>query len=323
MADAAPAAVPSVPGTAGNQSGTGTALPANAYPDAKPGETRAQTVARIKADLGDGEQEYDPQHLIGLAQRGKKTAQIMSKAEQRAQEAMRLQQEADGKLARLKSKDLRERRAALKELGFDEVEYAREIAREVVETEQLTPEQRRIRELEATLKADEEAKSKAKQEEEAKAQEAETKRHIEEFSNLFMEVVKLAGLPQQSASVVGYRLASMYQAAEGQVDPEVAAERIKDTLRKEHVALYRKPGPPGADGKTTSVLDVDALEAAFSPEDWKAINRRAVEKWRTGRQPGAVAQPHPQHNGSQPTHEEPERPRRGGNFWKDLDKRLR
>lgn len=313
MADAiaAPAAVPGTSGTFGNQSATGTGQP-NTHPEAKPGETKAQTVARIKADLGDGEREYEQKHVLELARRGMQTAKTMSKAEQRYQEAQRERAAAEAKVSRLQSKDLKERRAALKELGLDELELARAVAEEVTSLEQMDPKDRQILEYQKREAEREAADKKAKDEAAQKERTARQKQYEDEFSNLFMDVTQRAGLPRESASVAAQRLALMYQAADGELDPDVAAERLKDSLRKEHTALYRKP-----DG----TLDLDAFEASLTPEDWKAINRRAVEKYRASRgiqapsalQPRQEAQPEPPANGRT----------RGGNYWKDFDKRLR
>jgi hypothetical protein len=309
MADGTAAPAAPVPAVGGQPSG----VAANTHPEAKPGETKAQTVARIKADLGDGEREYEQDHVLELARRGRKTAQTMSKAEQRFQEAQRAQEATEARLARLKSSDMKERRAALKELGLNEMDLARTIAEEVTALEQLTPEQRRIRELEEREAAREAEARKAKDEEGKKAQEAEVERHREEFANVFLDVTQRAGIPRESAQVAFHRLAAMYQAAGGELDPDVAAVRLKDALRKEHTALYRKQ-----DG----ALDLDALEASLTPEDWKAINRRAVEKYRASRGISGAPRPPPQ-----PIEEHPEPPtsgaKRGGNFWKTLDKQYR
>lgn len=272
MADSAPT-VPAAPAAApGTQQTT-----ANTHPEAKPGETKAQTVARLRADLGDGEQEYDQSHVLELARRGRQSAKIMSKAEERLQAAQRKDREADQRLSRLKSKDLKERRAALKELGFDELEFAKAVAQETMEAEQLTPEQRRIRELELQLQAEEESKAKAKKDEEAKALDADTQRHVEDFSNLFLDVMQRAGLPRESAQVAYYRLAAMYQTADAAgepLDPDLAAAHLKTAMREEHTALFRKK-----DG----TLDLDAFEASLTTEDWKALNKRAVEKYMASR----------------------------------------
>ena len=310
MADA-PAAVPGTSGNAGNQSGTGAGQP-NTHPEAKPGETKAQTVARIKADLGDGEREYEQEHLLELARRGRKTAQTMSKAEQRYQEAQREREANEAKLSRLKSKDLKERRAALRELGLDEMELARAVAEEVTSLEQMDPKDRQILEYQKREAERAAADKKAKEDADQKQRTARQKQYEDEFANLFMDVTQRAGLPRESASVAAQRLALMYQAADGELDPDVAAERLKDALRKEHTALYRKP-----DG----TIDLDAFEASLTPEDWKAINRRAVEKYRAARGVQAPAAPTPR---QEPQPEPPANGRtRGGNFWKELDKRLR
>lgn len=312
MAEGATAA----PGAATGDEGNAGGQPANALPGAKPGETKAQTIARLKADLGDGEQEYEQGHLIELARRGRQTSKIMSKAEQRAQEALRKEQEADAKLARLKSKDLKERRAALKELGFDELEFAKTVAQETMDTEAMTPEQRRIRELEQQLQAEADAKTKAKDAEKRKADTEAEERYKHEFSDLFLDVMQRAGLPKESATASFYRLAAMFQAADAagtQLDPDVAAEHLKHAMRTEHIALYRNK-----DG----TLNIQAFRESLTPEDWKAINKEAVAQYmatrRGGQQPAPLVEAKP--NGAQP------QPTNGttkpGRFWKELDKRL-
>lgn len=306
MADA-PAAGGATQAGAAAQPGTPAANP---HPYAKPGETKQQTLQRIRLDLGDGEQEYDHETIKGLAQRGRKSSQILSKAEQRAQEATKLKEEAETRLSRLKSKDLREQRAALKELGLDEFALADAVAREYTEAERLTPEQKRIRELEQQVAQREEAERKAKEEEGKKAEGAETERYREQFSNLFLEVLNIVKLPPSSLKAAGKRLASMYESADAtevELDPQTAAEHLREHLRQEHTALYRKP-----DG----ALDLDAFEASLTPEDWKALNRRAVEKFRAARAGGAPPVQPKQPAVEQRTETKPNG--KGGSFWKTL-----
>lgn len=312
MADAAPAV----------------ATPAAETPQAgaaqRPGETKAEAVARYKADLGEGEREYDRTHLEGLAKKGKESARLLSKAEQRAQEAAKKEAETEKRLARFKSKDVAEVRAALREMGVDELSLANAVGTEklaeLAEMD-LSPEQKRIRELEAKeaarLKQDEEAKGK---ETEAKRA-AEVERHKETLSETFMQAMEIAKIPKSSARVAFSRLAMLYQAADGmglQVTPEQAADVMRNGLKDEHKSLYSRKNEQGADE-----LDVDALESTltewFGEDAWKALNRRSVVRYKAQRAQGAIPPPTPREE-AQP---EAARPQRGKNFWKDLNERLK
>lgn len=284
-------------------------------------ETKAETIARYKANLGDGEQEYDRTHLEGLAKKGKESARLLSKAEQRAQEAAKKEAEVEKRLARFKSKDVKEIRAALREMGVDELSLANAVGTEKLAEMDLTPEQKRIRDLEAKeaerLKQDDEAKSK---ETEAKRA-AEVERHKETLADTFMQAMEIAKIPKSSARVAFSRLAMLYQAADGmglQVTPEQAADVMRNGLKDEHKSLYSRKNEQGAEE-----LDVDALESAvtewFGEEGWKAMNRKAVARYRANKAQGVIAPPAPREE-AQP---EAQKPARGRNFWKDLNERLK
>lgn len=237
---------------------------------------------RLKGIDGDGEQEYEEGHLIGLAKRGKNAAQMVSLAEKRAQEALKREKDTEAKLARLK--DPKQARAVLKELGVDVRGLSTEEILEAVEEEKLTPEQRRIRDLERKeadrLKADEDTKKK---EVDAKT-DAEVQQHLDELSNTFQDVMALTGLPRESAVAVGYRLAAIYQAADAagvEVDPEVAADRVKAALKGEQAACFKTK-----DGK----WDVPALAEWIGPEGMDQIRKQAVKDYLSKRN-GGGAQP--------------------------------
>lgn len=309
MADAAtPVAAPAA--TEGQSAGA-----------AKPGETKAEQIARYKANLGDGEREYDRTHLEGLAKKGKEAAQFLSKAEQRAQEAAKKEAETEKRLSRLKSKDLSELRAALKEMGVDELALANAVGTEKLAEMDLSPEQKRIRELEGKeaerLKQDEGAKKK----EQETQRTAEVERHKETLSETFMQAMEIAKIPKSAARVAFGRLAMLYQAADKMgeaVTPEQAADVMRNGLREEHKSLYSRKNEQGAEE-----LDVDALESAltewFGDEAWKALNRKAVARYRTQKaQGGAAPTPAPR---EEPV--EPKNPFRGRNFWKELKERER
>jgi len=303
----APAAPPSKPGSNGGavpepQGTNGTVPPAP---------------KRYKFDLGDGEREWDETSIRDLAVRGRKAAQTLSLAEKRAQEAAKREEEAKSFRSRFETKDPKQIRAALKELGVDERMLANDVGRELLEEMDLTPEQKKVRELERQLREREAEAEKGKKTEAEKRLAEDTERHKAELSDLFMEVVQKANLPRESALHVFPRIARLYEAVEssgGKVDTDLAAERVKAGLHAEHRAMYYKP-----DGKGGQVLDVGAVVAMLGPEALDEIRRHAVQEYRTKVRGGNVAPP-PQSR--QPT--EPEQPqKRPGNFWKDLDRRLK
>lgn len=310
MADAAPAA-PSVPATPGNQSGTHAGQPNGKAAPATPPPT-----PKYKLDIGDGEQEYTQDFLRAVVGRGKSAAKTLSIAEKRAQEAAKKEQEAEARLAAFRSKDAKQIRAALRELGVDELELANMVGREKLEEMELTPEQKKIREYERREEARKEEEAKRQNEEKSAKEKAEEERHVGELSELFTSVMEKAGLPKESAGAVFPRIARLYEAVEGsggQVDPDLAAERVKSALQAEHRALYWKPG---TDGKPS--LNHEALKAMLGDDAYKELRRAAVAEYRASKAGGVAPPPQP----IQRTEPEP-KPQKPGNFWKELERRVR
>lgn len=313
MADAATAGAPAAPvpdltGTTGTKSGTGT------------GQPTAAQIAKWKADLGEGEQEYDPKHLTELAKRGKQAARTLSLAERRAQEAAQREKSYEERTAAFKSGDPKRIRAALKEMGVDERALANEVGRDLLEDMEADkdPMKKALRESQRKLREMEEGQAKTKAEQEQKALEAETARHQDELANLFTETMARTGLPKESATAVFHRVAQLYAAVEGsggQVDPDLAAARVRAAVDAEHRALYWSKGQ---DGK--QCLNLEAVRALFGEEGYNAIRRDAVDQYRQKRAAGA--QPMAPAPKPQQTEPEPQQ-KRPGNFWKSLDQRLR
>jgi hypothetical protein len=100
-ASAAPASTTATPGVASGPEGEGT--PGAEGQEAPAQATTARRLLKLRGLDGDDEREYAEEHVVGLAKRGLKSNQILSKAEQRAQEAAKKEAAAEEKLARLKS----------------------------------------------------------------------------------------------------------------------------------------------------------------------------------------------------------------------------
>lgn len=313
MADSATAGAPAAPvpeptGTTGTKSGTGT------------GQPTAAQIAKWKADLGEGEREYDPAYIIEHAKRGKKSAQTVSIAERKFQEAQKRHEEAEAREADFKSGDPKRIRAALKRMGVDERTLANHVGQDLLEEMEASkdPTRKALLESQRKLREMEEGQAKTKAEQEQKALEAETARHQDELANLFTETMSRTGLPKESATAVFHRVAQLYAAVEGsggKVDPDLAAARVRAAVDAEHRALYWKPGEGGG-----PVLNIEAVKALFGAEGFDALRRHAVEEYRQKRAAGAQQSTPP----PKPQQPEPEPQQKGrGNFWKNLDQRLR
>lgn len=301
----------------------------NAAPAGK--ETPAQAAARkLKLKIDDKEVELDESEIVGNYKRGKNAAQLAAAAEKKAREAAQREErlarekaELDARLSRLK--DPKEARKLLKEMGLDVRSMSVEEIQEAIEEErkaaELTPEQKRIKELEereAKRLAEEE---KAKKEEADKAYAADVEKHTEELSSLFLSVLEQAGLPKGSARRAFPYVASLYQAAEAageQVDPALAAEHIRARFSEEHDWLWRNQ-----DGK----LNLEALKARLKPEDLDALRREAVKEYMAKRK--APGMPVAQQNDMTPSaggsnNGTPSaKGAFGSKYWKELEMRIK
>lgn len=272
---------------------------------------------RLKGIDGDEEREYDASEVASWAQRGLQVSRIMSKAEERAQAAAKKEAEVEARLAKFKSGDAQQIRAALREMGVDVRKVAEFEVQDYLQEKDLSPEQKRIRELEASEAKHKETEAQAKKRQEEEALEAEVRRHTDELSNLFLSVAEVANLPRTSAQAAFPRIAMMYQTAQAagvELTPELAAERLRAQLQAEHKALFYKKTEQG------EALDLDAMEKWFTEDDWKAIRKRAVDRWKASKAQGAPVAP------TQSTQAAPQPTKHGTgpkSFWRELDKRVK
>lgn len=286
---------------------------------ATPPPASAPQKLRLKGIDGDEEREYDASEVASWAQRGRQVSRIMSKAEERAQAAAKKEAEVEARLARFKSGDAQQIRAALREMGVDVRKVAEFEVQDYLQEKELTPEQKRIRELEAETAKHKETEAQAKKRQEEEALEAEVQRHTDELSNLFLSVAEAANLPRTSAQAIFPRLAMMYQTAQQagvELTPDIAADRLRAQIQAEHKALFYRKTEQG------EALDVEALEKWFTDEDWKTIRKRAVDRWKASKTqapPVAAAQSAQAATAPQPG----KRGQATQNFWRDLDKRTR
>lgn len=124
-------------------------------------------------------------------------------AQKRMEEAIRAKREADGILEQLKANP----KAALQKLGLDPNKVAEDWIYEQIEAEKMSPEQKRIRELEAEKK---ERELQAKKEQDERYQ-AEVQRrgqaYAAQFKEQFGSAIKEEGLSEDPATI--YRMAEL------------------------------------------------------------------------------------------------------------------
>lgn len=232
MADGTVAATGAAPAAPG---GAPTPQP-GAQPNAaqKPGETPAQAEARrIKLNLDGQDVELDESEVLANYRKGRDASKLLTKADQRRQEAIRAKMEADGILNRLKS----DPRSVLRELGVDVRGLSEKTILEEIELEKMSPAERRAYDAEQKLKAYEAEKQRAEEEQQKGARAQEVERHKDEFSSLFLQTMEATGLPKESGRFVAYRMAHLYaqnEAAGMESTPEEMAAHVMAGLEKEH-----------------------------------------------------------------------------------------
>jgi hypothetical protein len=224
----------------------------------KPGETAAQAQARMLKLVLDGKEvELPESEVLANYRKGKDASKLLSKVEQRRQEALRAKAEADGLLSRLKADPI----SALRDLGVDVRALSEKTILEDIELEKMTPAERRAYEAEKKLKAYEAEKQKAEEEKQRTVHEQEVARHKDEFASLFMETMEATGLPKSSGRYVLHRMASLYAQNEEaglESTPEEMATHVLEGLKREHTGVL-------------SGLDGDRLLEYLGPDVVKKV----------------------------------------------------
>lgn len=207
---------------------------------------------RLRMVLDGKEQEFDEDHVRTNYQKGLSASKLLTKADQRRQEALKAKSEAEGLYSRLK-KDFW---GVAKELGIDTAEMSQKEILDQIRLEQMTPEQRRMHEMEQRLKGHEDEKKKAEDEKKKTAHGQEVEKHKNELASLFLETMERTGLPKSSGRFVISRMASLYAQNE-----DAGLESTSDEMA-EHVMAGLRAEQQGMLGG----LEGDALLSHLGPE---------------------------------------------------------
>lgn len=249
----------------------------------KQGETVAQAEARrLKLRIGGQEQEFDESEVATNFEKGRNASKLLSKVEQRRQEALRAKAEADGILGRLKDKG--NLVSVLSDLGYTK-EDLRKMSEaqilEAIEEEKLTPAERRAKELERERDALLSEKQKQEEERKQAAHAQEVERHKDELANLFVDTMAATGLPKSSGRFVISRMAQLYAQNEEaglESTPEEMAAHVMSGLQAEHRGVL-------------GGLEGEALMTYLGPEVVKKVLAANLAKVKANRTNGAVVAP--------------------------------
>lgn len=207
---------------------------------------------KVRLLLGGKEQELDESHVLTNYQKGLNASQLLSKVEQKRQEALKKLAQAEGLIGRAKKDPL----VFLRELGVDTAEMSQREILDAIRLEQMTPEQRRLHEMEKKIRGHEEEKQKAEEEKQKAAHAAEVEQHKDTLASLFLETMERTGLPKSSGRFVISRMASLYAQNE-----QAGLESTPDEMA-EHVLAGLKAEQQGMLGG----LEGEALLSHLGPE---------------------------------------------------------
>lgn len=216
---------------------------------------------KIKGSKGE-EEEVDEQKLLHLATKGKGAARYFEEGRKAREEAAA---EAK-KWEALKTGDANAKRAALRELLTPEEfrKLSEAELYEAMEAEQLTPEQKRIRELEAQLgkHTETEKQRQAREQEEALERQAEELR--ESIGTAATGALTELGLPKESQAWLVRRMAPYLARnleAENPLDTKEIAAMVVEEKEAEDRAFYGKLDGEGIIARLGEELAVKVSKA--------------------------------------------------------------
>lgn len=290
MSTAAPSPAPVVPqnGTAGPQTTTEAQPTGRDEKGRFQGQQEKPVEPPKPAKLKIKDIELEEEAAYREIQRGRQSTKLMTEAQRRL-EAADAKEKAQAERGQRYKSDLSE---FFKDQGFS-AEDAKRLASEylyknVIEPSEMSPEARRIRELEAQLKEKAEREETEKKSAEAAEQERVTKEQAAAIERELIDAMEGGVLPKDK-SFIGLVSGEMAKFAERGVDISVA-QGVK--LAEE------KLGRLG--GKVLASADVEQLAAWLGKENFQQVALKFLS-WSRTKLAGAQAQPQRPQATTQPT----------------------
>jgi len=200
----------------------------NGIPGSLPGETRAETQARLYKVTVDGEDlEVDETEL----KRGYAHARAAAK---RMQEAGSKRKEAESVLRIMKENP----EQAFKKLGLDPRQFAQQIIDRELEEAMLTPEQRELRDYKQRVAAYENERRRAEEEYRNQQMQQAIARETETIQRDIIDTLSNSGLPQNEKTVsrIVYYMRAAHSAGHN-VRPVDVIDQVKQDYREDIRAL--------------------------------------------------------------------------------------
>jgi hypothetical protein len=202
-------------------------------------------------------------------------------ANERFQEAAKLRKEAEAERAQaqaLVSGLSKDTKAALRAAGIDPIKFAEQALAEALEEHQLTPEQKRLRELEAREKAREEEEAQRKADADAQQEAQAVDYFTDQLSGAFLGALQSLKLPDDDLPEAVARMSQRFEAlmdAGEPIDVMAIAEDVRDRM-------FAAPKH-----RFQSLSDEELLRQY--PEEAERFRKALLKQTQTTKQPATTA----------------------------------
>jgi antitoxin component of RelBE/YafQ-DinJ toxin-antitoxin module len=215
-------------------------------------------------------------------ERGRQSGKLLTEAQKRLMEASRKEKDWEGLVSEVKTK--KDARKVIERLGLSKEEavevFGRWLYQEEVVAKEMSPEQRRIKELEAEkAKFEEERAAETRKRQEAENEQL-TKR---EEAKLREELTKVLEAKKVPATRLALRRLANYMASYAEAGADVPVERAADMVMEDYKQEY---------GEMFDEATPDQLIEFFGKSRWHALARK-VSDWALSRARGNIS-PMPQ-----------------------------
>ena len=232
-----------IPDNVGPQSSPTDNSPKDSANNTNPTEPTKAEIRKMKLKIDGQEGEYDESEVVKWAQQGKSAAKRFEEAAAAKKEAAEMKKQAEYFLNKLR--DPGQLEAILKDpaIGLDVKKWAEDYVWNHLQEEQLTPEERNKRAVEAELKKYREKEAREKAEAEAAQDKALQDHYEQDYEKKILAALQLGGLPTKGKAgrEVIRRMANyMSIAAQNnlEVDHQDLVAQVRRDLNEEHRAIY-------------------------------------------------------------------------------------
>lgn len=241
----------------------------DATPEQKQQVAQMKEKFKIKVDGEEYEEEFDrnnDEEIIKHLQMSKAARKRMESAKKEAAEAKSLKAQAEQLIKMIQETP----ELLLEQLGEKGMTAAEKVLYKKIQAEMMSPEQRRVMELEAQLAKYMESEKKQKEEAEKSEMSAQEKQYQEHYQKLFIDAAEASGLPK-TPSVIKRMAAIVKQSLELgiEMDAKDVAQHVKKQMDDEFMSIYGEAGLP-----------IESLKARLGEKTVKALIKSELEQYK-------------------------------------------